>query len=243
MPSNNTVNELAALLRPTDNGSASSGDLRAGGVAGSSATALSSVLQVLQGTNGTAKNADATIANAPSTGLAQELSDLSRQIADMKAAAVRQAESIEQNTKSVAENTASKIKDVAASAVSSVASGQGLLSFGLGLIPLIGGIAKLFGGGKSEEPAPLPKFSLPPALSLESAMPTDNGTGLSDISYGSDGLARRTVQSQTAPAPQITVQVQALDSQSFLDRSDDIARAVKEAMLNMHSITDVMGDL
>ena len=42
---------------------------------------------------------------------------------------------------------------------------------------------------------------------------------------------------------QITVQVQAMDSQSFLDHSDDIAQAVRQAMLNMNSINDVVTNL
>ena len=44
-------------------------------------------------------------------------------------------------------------------------------------------------------------------------------------------------------APQITVQVQAMDSRSFLDHSHDIAQAVREAMLNMHALNDVINDL
>ena len=42
---------------------------------------------------------------------------------------------------------------------------------------------------------------------------------------------------------QITVQVQAMDSQSFLDHSDDIAQAVRQAMLNMSSLNDVVSNL
>jgi len=41
-------------------------------------------------------------------------------------------------------------------------------------------------------------------------------------------------------APQITVQVQAMDSQSFLDRSGDIARAVRQAMLESSILNDVV---
>lgn len=44
-------------------------------------------------------------------------------------------------------------------------------------------------------------------------------------------------------ATQVTVNIQAMDSRSFLDRSQDIAQAVREAMLNMHSINDVVNDL
>jgi hypothetical protein len=34
-----------------------------------------------------------------------------------------------------------------------------------------------------------------------------------------------------------------MDSQSFLDRSDDIANAVRAAMLNSHPINDVIASL
>lgn len=44
----------------------------------------------------------------------------------------------------------------------------------------------------------------------------------------------------TAP---INVTIQALDSQSFLDRSSDIAQAVRQAMLNSSSVNDVVNDL
>ena len=47
----------------------------------------------------------------------------------------------------------------------------------------------------------------------------------------------------TSPAPQITVNVQAMDARSFLDRSSDIAAAVRDAMLNLNSINDVVNDL
>lgn len=46
----------------------------------------------------------------------------------------------------------------------------------------------------------------------------------------------------TAPA-QITVNVQAMDAQSFLDRNRDIAEAVRSAMLTMSSINDVVNEL
>ena len=48
---------------------------------------------------------------------------------------------------------------------------------------------------------------------------------------------------QSTSTPQITVNVQAMDARSFLDRSSDIAAAVREAMLNLNSINDVVNDL
>jgi hypothetical protein len=46
-----------------------------------------------------------------------------------------------------------------------------------------------------------------------------------------------------AAAPQITVNVQAMDARSFMDRSNDIALAVRDAMLNMNAINDVVNEL
>jgi hypothetical protein len=44
-------------------------------------------------------------------------------------------------------------------------------------------------------------------------------------------------------APTIQVNIQAMDSQSFLDRQDDIARAVRVAMLHSNSLNDVVMEL
>ena len=45
---------------------------------------------------------------------------------------------------------------------------------------------------------------------------------------------------QTAAPAQITVQVQAMDSRSFLDHSADIAMAVRQAMLESSVLNDVV---
>ena len=47
----------------------------------------------------------------------------------------------------------------------------------------------------------------------------------------------------TQTTQQITVNVSAMDARSFLDRSGDIAAAVREAMLNLNSINDVVNEL
>jgi hypothetical protein len=63
------------------------------------------------------------------------------------------------------------------------------------------------------------------------------------VSWGENGLPRSAAGGALNAGQQITVQVQAMDSQSFLDHSDDIAQAVKQAMLNMSSINDVITNL
>jgi len=43
--------------------------------------------------------------------------------------------------------------------------------------------------------------------------------------------------------PQVTLHIQAMDTQSILNRSADIAQAVRQAMLQSHPINDVVADL
>ena len=137
-----------------------------------------------------------------------------------------------------------------------------ILESGFGLAPLVGGLLGLFGGGGSSTPPPLPKYAMPAALDIEAA---DAGQGLSNADYdqmgmsraydgtgnpstdnavsGSSGAPASTGGASAASPAQITVSVQAMDARSFLDRSADIAAAVRDAMLNLNSINDVVTDL
>jgi hypothetical protein len=70
------------------------------------------------------------------------------------------------------------------------------------------------------------------------------GEGRSQVeSVPPDGRVVERIPVTQAAAPQVTIQVQAMDSRSFLDHSTEIARAVREAMLNMHSLNDVVSEL
>jgi hypothetical protein len=129
--------------------------------------------------------------------------------------------------------------------VGSVAST--VLKSGLGLAPLIGGLVSLFGGGGEETPAPLVKYALPPAIDFQAAQ--SNGR-VSDLDYDQTGMARTYADrmaegnvNSNGAAPQITVNVQAMDARSFMDRSGDIALAVRDAMLNLNAINDVVNEL
>src|ERR1039457_5019944 len=107
-----------------------------------------------------------------------------------------------------------------------------VLETGLGIIPLVTGLIGLFSGGDST-PAPLSKYAMPSKIGFEGA---DTGTGTSDMDYGQMGTPRpynaASASPASSPASQITVNVQAMDSRSFLDHSSDIAQAVRDAMLN-----------
>jgi hypothetical protein len=77
---------------------------------------------------------------------------------------------------------------------------------------------------------------------LASSISVAGGGGASGMS----GISSAVPDPSSAGSSQgqsILVQVQAMDSQSFLDHSNDIAAAVRQAMLNMHSVNDVIADL
>jgi hypothetical protein len=123
-----------------------------------------------------------------------------------------------------------------------------VLKSGFGLAPLIGGLVNLFSGGGDETPAPLVKYALPPAIDFQAAQ--SNGR-VTDLDYDQAGMARTSAEraggsasiNGSGAAAQITVNVQAMDARSFLDRSSDIALAVRDAMLNLNAINDVVNEL
>jgi hypothetical protein len=149
-----------------------------------------------------------------------------------------QTQATSTNTEALAANSEAKAANSGASEVASVANtASQFLGGGLSLMPLVSLFSGLFGGGQSQQPAPLTPFSLPPSLNLAST------TSNQDVSWGENGSPRTAGGSTANTTQQITVQVQAMDSQSFLDHSDDIAQAVKQAMLNMSSLNDVVTNL
>jgi len=129
------------------------------------------------------------------------------------------------------------------STVESIAST--VLKSGFGALSTDRRTARLFGGGGTPDPPPLVKYAMPASIDFQAA---ETRTGFSHVDYDQSGKPRAYGgASSGAPsgtsAPQITVNVQAMDARSFLDRSSDIAAAVRDAMLNLNSINDVVNDL
>ena len=116
---------------------------------------------------------------------------------------------------------------------------DGVLGGGLGLGSMISGIADLFGGGDSSTPAALPTYMAPLPINLDAGF-SEGGGGAFGVDSGQGGAPRAMTNS---PASQITVQVQAMDSQSFLDHSGDIALAVRQAMLQSSVLNDVIREV
>ena len=67
------------------------------------------------------------------------------------------------------------------------------------------------------------------------------GGGAYGVDSGQGGAPR--AMTNSSAAAQITVQVQAMDSSSFLDHSQDIALAVRQAMLQSTVLNDVIRDV
>jgi hypothetical protein len=138
---------------------------------------------------------------------------------------------------------------------------SGVLAAGLGIVPLGLELASIFGGGSSTPP-PLTRYAMPDSIGFVGS--TDDSGALSDTDFGQMGQPRSygTPASQysttTAPASSapttpsssgssqsqpVQITVQAMDAQSFMDRSDDIASAVNKAILSLHPIADTISNL
>ncbi len=119
----------------------------------------------------------------------------------------------------------------------------GVLGGGLGLAPLVSGLAGLFGGGGgSSAPAALPTYMAPLPINIDAGF-SEGGGGAYGVDSAQGGAPRAMTNSSSAAASQITVQVQAMDSSSFLDHSQDIALAVRQAMLQSTVLNDVIRDV
>jgi hypothetical protein len=127
------------------------------------------------------------------------------------------------------------------SAVEDIASHFGGGFGGLGLLsPVVSGLLSLFGaGGSKSEPDPLAVYTPPPGIQISDTL---RDAPTPQTANASPQVTSAAPQVTTA-GPQITVHVNAMDSQSFMDRSTDIANAVREAMLNLHPINDVVANL
>jgi len=115
----------------------------------------------------------------------------------------------------------------------------GVLGAGFGLAPLVSGFAGLFGGGDSKAPEALPTYMAPLPIHVNAGF-SEGGGGPFGVDAAQGSAPRAMTNSSAA---QITVQVHAMDSQSFLDHSGDIALAVRQAMLQSSVLNDVIREV
>ncbi len=168
---------------------------------------------------------------------------LAQQLQQLESVAQGETETVEANTQAINQNTTqlgqgSRGESGLSQAGSSIES-----MLGSGLSPLISGIAGLFSGGGGESVPTT--FLMPPPVGVNAGINEAAPTRPFAVDYAAGGQPR----GATAGAPrsggstQITVQVQAMDSQSFLDHSDDIAQAVRQAMLQSSVLNDVIREV
>ena len=105
--------------------------------------------------------------------------------------------------------------------------------------PVWKGLFSLFNRSSEDQPAPRAQYAFPQeARSDLSATLGGDGQNMG-IRSNALGLSQA-----AAPAPaSITISIQALDARSILDRSDDIAAALKQAMLSNHDINDNLREI
>jgi hypothetical protein len=175
------------------------------------------------------------------SGFADTLTQLSQGITNLVPANQLQAEALLANTQAVLQNTSVHTSGSTAGTITNIVSS--LTGGLLGLSPILSGLLSLFGSGGSHTPPPLVQTFLPPSISFQGANVPGPQTPGADFNQSGGARAIGNGSGSPQAAPQITVNVQAMDSRSFMDHSQDIAQAVREAMLNMHSLNDVISDL
>lgn len=129
------------------------------------------------------------------------------------------------NTRALTDNTTAVGSQKRSALTTAGGAAASFLGGGSALSPLLTGLLSLFGLGSTSQTV-VPKLPyVAPA-----------GVNLSGTVGGGSAPAGGSTQS-------VNIQVNAMDSKSFLDHSDDIAQAVRQAILNSSNLNDVIADL
>ncbi len=189
---------------------------------------------------GSNTNVDKVLSANAGPALNDQLTTIATQLQALQTINQSQIASIEANTNAVSANTSNK--GSAGSAAASVGNTLlNVLGIGSGLSPLISGLVSLFGGGGSGQTTAVTPYIQPLAVDLQAGFRGSTAGGASGVDYGQGNVPRQVTAA--APQQQVTVQVMAMDSQSFLDRSNDIAAAVRKAMLETSTLSDVIREV
>jgi hypothetical protein len=184
----------------------------------------------------------------PTTGQSQQLAQQMRQLESLAQAETQTAEANAQGTNQAA---ASSPQGPGGASIGSQAGSALESALGLGLSPLISGILGLFGGGGGGGGASVPStFLMPPSVNVNAGINEGAPTQPFAVDYAAGGVPKAATSggsgqggSGQGSSGQIVVQIQAMDSQSFLDHSDDIAQAVRQAMLQSSVLNDVIREV
>jgi len=108
--------------------------------------------------------------------------------------------------------------------------------------PVAGLIAGLFAGRRedAESAPPVASYLRPENLRLEAGFDGTNNPAIGAVERQEGGQFRPAATANGGA--QVIVQVQAMDSRSFLDHTPEIAEAVKRALLESNGLRDVLGE-
>lgn len=176
--------------------------------------------------------------------LVQQITNANQVLTGLKTVTQSQVDGMTQNTQALVQSTVAKLSG-GASALGSIGGiANSFLGGGLGgLSPILSGLIGLFGGGSSA-PAPLVPFTLPPSVQFQGGIDGGGNGGVTASDSGQNGTPRSVgSQGTSSNSPQVTIQVNAMDTQSFLNRSSDIAEAVRQALLHSNSLNDVVAGI
>ncbi len=126
--------------------------------------------------------------------------------------------------------------------VAGVLSGRSTTSEAISYVnPILGALWSLFGGGDSTSSTTLEKATLPDSINYKLGIAGATGT-VETVDRDAQGQARSTSSTGSNTAS-VVVNIQAIDTQSFLDRTPEIAQAVKRALLESDGLGTVIGEL
>lgn len=177
------------------------------------------------------------------SGVLEGIDSLNRQLDQLRRASQAEAEAVRENTEAIQVNTASQGSGALSQATQIARGSLGGFGVGLTLSPLLRGLLELFGRGKKEEPPALTGYVRPAAVHFSGTAPREAGGAFLPVDYEAGDVPRAAPAAAPAQVANVTVQVNAIDSRSFMDYSDEIARALRQAMLSAHALNDVVNEL
>ena len=199
------------------------------------------------GGSGSASSVDAgasivsqsSLVPGPTRDFTEEMSSLTAQLGGLASAQQTQLSATQENTQALQQNTVSKsggasVADTLGTVTSSLLGSGSILS------PIVSGFMNLFSSKDGDVKAENAPFMLPAPVRYDGGLAGGSPGQVLPVSYGDAGQPR--AQTTTSPT-QVTVQVNAMDSQSFLDHRDEIAQAVRQALLSSNSLSDVILEL
>lgn len=175
--------------------------------------------------------------------LDENMARLTAGLEQLRLTALSQIDSVTQNTQAVSDNTVAQSTKSGSSTASTLGRIFSPILSMMGISPLVSGIAHLFGGGSSESQATLTPYVSPAPIQYQITAGAGAQPGPESAPGGSNAATTATASASTAGGAAVQINVQAMDSKSFMDHSDQIAAAVRDALLRAHPLADVVNEV